>query len=129
MFSHVYISVGDFEKSVAFYSKLMECLRIKQKFCDSTVPRAAWHGEETRPLFVIGRPYDGEPHQPGNGQMVAFNTSDRRSVEETYRLAISNGAVCQGRPGMRTHYHENYYGAYFKDLDGNKVCIVCHEAQ
>ncbi len=75
---------------------------------------------------MIAHPFDGKPHVAGNGQMAAFSANSRRQVDEAYRLALSSGAKDEGSPGMRPHYHADYYGAYFRDLDGNKLCVVCH---
>jgi catechol 2,3-dioxygenase-like lactoylglutathione lyase family enzyme len=53
----------------------------------------------------------------------------RSVVEETHALALANGGKDEGKPGLRPHYHANYYGAYFRDPDGNKICVVCHDAE
>lgn len=58
--------------------------------------------------------------------MVALLAQDRRTVDEAYRWAIENGAADDGVPGLRPHYHPDYYRAYFRDADGNKICICCH---
>ena len=58
--------------------------------------------------------------------MAAFLAESRPMVDDAYSVAIAGGAKCEGRPGPRPHYHEHYYGAYFRDLDGNKICICCH---
>ncbi|MEX1167888.1 MAG: VOC family protein, partial [Hydrogenophaga sp.] len=73
-------------------------------------------------------PFDGQPHQAGNGQMAAFAASSRALVDEAHRLAVSMGGADEGAPGVRSQYHAHYYGAYFRDLDGNKLCVVCNEA-
>ena len=65
----------------------------------------------------------------GNGQMLALLAKSRAMVDATYARAIGLGAACEGAPGLRPHYHPNYYGAYFRDLDGNKICICCHESE
>ena len=49
-------------------------------------------------------------------------------VDQTYAVALEYGATCEGAPGLRPHYHANYYGAYFRDLDGNKLALCCHTA-
>lgn len=77
--------------------------------------------------MVISKPYDGEPHEPGNGQMIAFLAPNREAVRHSHELALSLGGICAGAPGLRPQYHENYYGAYFRDPDGNKICVVCHD--
>lgn len=128
MFSHIYYGVSDFERAYAFYSKLMTCLIIKERFYDRDKPWAGWNSPSSngRPLFVIGKPFNGKVHDQGNGQMIAFNAKDRATVTAAYNLVIRNGATCEGQPGLRSEYHESHFGAYFRDLDGNKVCVVCH---
>ena len=64
----------------------------------------------------------------GNGTMVAFAAATRDQVDAAHALALSLGAVCEGRPGLRPEYHAHYYGAYFRDADGNKLCVACHAA-
>jgi catechol 2,3-dioxygenase-like lactoylglutathione lyase family enzyme len=82
-----------------------------------------------RPLFLIGRPYNGERAAPGNGQMVALLAPNRDAVDRSHARALANGARSEGEPGLRPHYHPNYYGAYFRDPDGNKLCVCCHGTQ
>ncbi|MBU2237079.1 MAG: VOC family protein, partial [Gammaproteobacteria bacterium] len=126
MFSHIYYGVSDFERAYGFYSKLMTCLAMQERFCDRDKPWAAWNSDtpDGRPLFVISKPFNSEAHDAGNGQMIAFSAKDRATVTAAYDLAIENGATCEGQPGLRSEYHESYFGAYFRDLDGNKVCVV-----
>ncbi len=127
MFSHVFVSVGEFDRALAFYRPLMEWLGLEARFCEPDKPWAGWHSAGgTRPLFVICKPYDGRPHDPGNGQMVAFAAADRAMVRRVHASALALGARCEGPPGLRPHYHANYYGAYFRDPDGNKLCVACH---
>jgi len=128
MFSHVFIGVTDFERALAFYNPVMENLNIKKRFCDFNRPWAGWQCEGSeRPLFLIGAPENHELHSAGNGQMTAFLASTREKVDTTYELAIKYGGACEGKPGLRLEYHLNFYGAYFRDPDSNKICVVCHE--
>ena len=60
--------------------------------------------------------------------MVALMASSRGLVERAYSLALELGAKPEGPPGLRPEYHASYYGAYFRDLDANKLCVVCHAA-
>lgn len=127
MFSHIFVSVTDFERALNFYGALMAGLGVELRFCEREKPWAGWHSAGgTRPLFVICKPYDGQPHDPGNGQMVAFAATSRSVVRATYQIALENGGTCEGPPGLRPQYHGNYYGAYFRDPDGNKLCVACH---
>lgn len=127
MFSHIFIGTNHFEQALQFYTPLMEALGNQLRFCDRERPWAGWQSHpDPRPLFLIGAPHDGNPHQAGNGQMVAFSAADRSTVHTAHRLALENGGSSGGAPGLRPEYHEHYYAAYFKDPDGNKICIVCH---
>jgi predicted lactoylglutathione lyase len=78
------------------------------------------------PLFWIGLPHDGKPATPGNGVHVALNAASTQQVDEFHRVALENGAVCDGKPGPRPQYHAGYYGAFVRDKDGNKIeaCFV-----
>ncbi len=130
MFSHVFTSVTDFDRAFGFYAAVMDTLGIALRFHDPAKPWAGWHSEGgTRPLFVICRPFNGEPHDPGNGQMVALMAKDRATVRAAYDTALRHGGRSEGEPGLRPQYHANYYGAYFRDPDGNKLCVVCHEGE
>ena len=126
MFSHVTVGVNSLERAVAFYEPLMVELGLVCRFRE-----AHWAGwmepGVDRPLFMINRPLDGNRSTPGNGQMVAFVADTRDSVDRFYELAVQQGGTCEGPPGVRPQYHANYYGAYVRDPDGNKLCVCCHK--
>ncbi|QDL55118.1 VOC family protein [Rhodoferax aquaticus] len=127
MFSHIFVGVSDFDRALAFYEPLMSALGIQARFCDTSRPWAGWHsGDGARPLFLMGVPHNQQAHDPGNGQMVAFLAPNRETVRIVYDTAIANGGYCEGLPGLRPQYHADYYGAYVRDPDGNKLCFVCH---
>ncbi len=127
MFSHIFIGVSDFNRAFAFYAPLAAVLGIEPRFCEPERPWAGWQSAPgPRPLLLIGTPYNREPHAAGNGQMVAFLAESRALVDRAYRVALANGGAADGAPGLRPEYHENYYGAYFRDPDGNKLCVACH---
>ena len=128
MFSHVFVGVNDFDRAYRFYADLMEVLGNTLRFCDRERPWAGWQSDPgPRPLFLIGAPHDGQAHAAGNGQMVAFQAASRTIVDEAWRVALGHGAAPEGEPGLRPDYHAHYYGAYFRDPEGNKVCVVCHD--
>lgn len=127
MLSHVFVGVKDFPRALAFYRALFGVLGVKERFCDTARPWAGWQSEPgPRPLFLIGRPFDGQAHAAGNGQMTAFLAASRGQVVQAYEVALAHGGVSEGAPGPRPEYHTNYYGAYFRDTEGNKVCVACH---
>jgi lactoylglutathione lyase len=130
MFSHIFVGVSDFDRALQFYEPLMAALGIEPRFCDRSRPWAGWQTlGGPRPLFLIGKPYDSQPPHPGNGHMVAFLAVSRASVRHVYQVALSNGATSEGGPGLRPEYHANYYGVYFRDPDGNKLCVACHSPE
>src|SRR5690348_16085208 len=111
MISHVHIGVRDFERAFAFYRPMMELLGNPLKFAEKE-----WAGWKP-----------GAPAEPGNGQMIALLAPSRDVVERCYQAALSQGAQSEGAPGLRPHYHPHYFGAYFRDPDGNKICVCCHD--
>jgi catechol 2,3-dioxygenase-like lactoylglutathione lyase family enzyme len=127
VFSHVFAGVTDFDRAFAFYSELMKLLGNGLRFCDGEKQWAGWHsGSGGRPLFVISKPYNGQAHNPGNGQMFAFVAASREVVRQAHLKCLALGGTDEGPPGLRPQYHELYYGAYVRDPEGNKLCIVCH---
>lgn len=129
MFSHVFVGVSNFERALAFYRALMPVLGIEERFCEPERPWAGWQSRpEPRPLFLIGFPYDQQAHAVGNGQMIAFLAASREVVVRAYETALANGGTPEGVPGLRPEYHANYFGAYFRDTEGNKLCVACHSA-
>ena len=129
MISHTFIGITDFDRALGFYLPLMHALGLQLKFSEARQQWAGWSAADMpRPLFVIGRPFDGNAAAPGNGNMVALLASSRALVDASYAVAMSRGGLCEGSPGLRPQYHANYYGAYFRDPDGNKLCVCCHDA-
>jgi catechol 2,3-dioxygenase-like lactoylglutathione lyase family enzyme len=122
---HIGFPVTDFERSKAFYTKVLEPLGYRLimnvDLSDETGPGGyAGFGRE-RPQFWIGtgKPISGRLH-------VAFMASDRALVRQFYDAAIAAGAKDNGPPGLRPHYHANYYGAFVLDPDGHNIEAVSH---
>jgi catechol 2,3-dioxygenase-like lactoylglutathione lyase family enzyme len=128
MISHVHVGVTDFSRAERFYAPLMTALGHVLKFSGNGW--AGWKPRDAdRPLFLIGAPYDGKPATPGNGQMIALLAPNRKAVEVCHATALAHGGTDAGAPGLRPQYHPHYYGAYFRDPDGNKLCVCCHQAE
>ena len=111
MISHIYLGVRTFDAAVEFYSAVLPELGWRLKF-EAERPSVGWQpatGE--RPLILIGRPYNGELADPGNGQMVALLAPSRPAVDRFHAAALANGGVSVGDPGLRPEYHPHYYGA------------------
>ncbi|ELQ09842.1 VOC family protein [Xanthomonas translucens] len=130
MLSHVHLGVNDFPAAFAFYAPLLQALGLQLKFRDDVRGWAGWTAPHApRPLLLIGRAFDGQPAAPGNGQMLALQAPNRALVDRCHALALAQGGHCEGPPALRAHYHPDYYGAYFRDLDGNKLGVCCHRAE
>lgn len=127
MISHVCVGTNDFDRALAFYRPLMALLGLHERFCEPGRPWAGWEtAPGMRPLFIVGKPFDGAVASPGNGQMVALLAASPKQVDAAFALALRVGGTSEGAPGLRPDYHADYYGAYCRDPDGNKLCIVCH---
>ncbi|WP_375687342.1 VOC family protein [Pseudooceanicola sp. LIPI14-2-Ac024] len=126
MLSHVTIAVSDVMAALAFWEPLMERMGYPRSYWNPEAPAASFRDpDQSRPLFFLVRPFEGEP-VPGNGPMVAFLAKDRATVDAVHAMALAAGATDEGAPRLRAYYHPSYYGAYFRDPDGNKICVVCH---
>ena len=124
MFSHVTLGTNDVERAKRFYTPVMAALGIGQPF-ELSRPGMVFGDLAGLKLFV-GAPFDGGTAAHGNGQHVAFLAKDRATVNAFHAAALANGGSDEGAPGLRPHYHANYYGAYVRDPDGNKLQAVCH---
>ena len=129
MISHTHIGVNQFDNALRFYGAVLAELGLELRFRDETRPWAGWSlPGETRPLFLIGAPEDGEPAAPGNGNMVAVLARSREAVDCAFAAGIAAGGTDGGPPRLRPAYHPYYYGCYLRDPEGNKIAVVCHDA-
>ena len=101
----------------------MATLGIDQPF---KLPATLVFGELAGLKLFIVSPFDGGRAAPGNGPHAAFLAPDRAAVDAFHAAALAHGGTDEGTPGLRPHYHANYYGAYVRDPDGNKLQAVSH---
>jgi catechol 2,3-dioxygenase-like lactoylglutathione lyase family enzyme len=123
MFSHVTIGTNDLPRAAAFYDAVLAPLgieRVPSKF----QTWAAWQCPGEAEKLWVGRPFNGQPASQGNGCMTALTAPSRAAVDAAYAAAIAAGGVDEGPPGLRASYAPDYYGAYVRDLDGNKLHFV-----
>jgi catechol 2,3-dioxygenase-like lactoylglutathione lyase family enzyme len=124
---HSGISVSNFERSKVFYelalaplgASLLHLVPLEQ----TGGVKVGGFGKET-PCFWLD---EGEAHKPP--LHFAFKAESRRIVDAFYAAAIRAGGLDNGKPGLRKHYHENYYGAFVLDPDGNDIEAVCHKPE
>jgi catechol 2,3-dioxygenase-like lactoylglutathione lyase family enzyme len=130
MYSHVTLGTNDIHRAVAFYDELLGELGYARHETDLARGYAGWFvAPETTPNFWVMRPIDGAPASVGNGVTIAFEAPDRASVDRFHAAGLVHGGTDEGAPGLRAHYHPDYYGAYLRDPDGNKICCVCHRPE
>lgn len=119
MIGYTTVGVTDMDKAKAFYCDLFAD-QGAQVLVDAG--RIAMIGPKMgAPMVAVCTPYDGEAPAPGNGTMIAFPAETKEAADALYHKAVSLGATCEGEPGQRVP--DRFYGAYVRDLDGNKLCF------
>ena len=119
MLDHVTIGVSDFKRSRHFYDQALHPLDIIRLYAEGE--NAAGFGIHPKAFFWIsGR------DAVQTGAHIAFAAKDRDTVERFYEAAIRAGGRDNGGPGIREHYHPNYFGAFVLDPDGHNIEAVCH---
>ena len=129
MIDHVGYAVSNYERAKEFYAKALAPLGYKlimevpAETNHSGFP-AAGFGADGKPDFWIGG--EGRLEHPLH---VAIVAKDRAAVDAFHREALAAGARDNGAPGIRAHYHPDYYGAFVFDPDGNNIEAVCHRPE
>ncbi len=119
MLGYVTIGSNDMERSLAFYDAVFEPLGGKRMM---NMGRGWIYGAD-RPCIGITTPYDEQTATAGNGSMTALAAPTRAVVDAVYAKAREIGAPCEGAPGVRGDNPDGFYGDYFRDPDGNKLCV------
>ena len=123
MFSHVTLGTNDWVRAKPFWQAVMTALGQPVFFEHD---RGIAYGTPLGPKIFVGPAFDRKSATSGNGTHVAFLAKDRATVDAFHAVALDHGGTDEGAPGLRLHYHPNYYGAYVRDPDGNKLQAVCH---
>lgn len=125
MFSHFTLGSNDLQRSEKFYDKLMPTLQQKRLHADYVAGLLMYGPENSRfPHLFLAKPFDNLPATWSNGFHIAFNASSTASVDQFYAAAMRLGGIDEGKPGRRPHYANDYYAAYVRDPDGNKLQAV-----
>lgn len=127
MIDHTGITVSDWDKAKRFYDAAMGGIGATMMM---VVPKEHTGGRNVggygrqKPDFWLS---DGG--EPGPGRHYAFTCETRAQVDAFYKAGMAAGGRDNGAPGIREHYHPNYYGAFVLDPDGNNVEAVCHRPE
>ena len=118
MIDHVVLGVHHLDESKHFYENALRPLGVK---IVAQEPDLIGFGDDSgRPFFWLA------VREPSHRVHVAFTAPDRAAVDAFHAAALHAGGVDNGPPGLRPQYHENYYGAFAFDADGNNIEAVCH---
>jgi catechol 2,3-dioxygenase-like lactoylglutathione lyase family enzyme len=132
MFAYVTLGTNDRERAVRFYDAVLAELGLAR--CDTSA-EPDWNdwvgwgsyedsGQVELALWLCS-PYDGRPASAGNGTMVALRATSWRAVRRAHAAALASGGTSEGEPGLRPQYNPDFYAAYVRDPDGNKLAVVC----
>lgn len=120
MIGYTTVGTNDLPRAIAFYDEFLGLMGAKHFIeLDRGV---GWGVAPNQPMFCLMKPFNGDAATVGNGAMVALAAVDAAQVDALYAKALALGGKDEGAPGLRGG---NFYGAYFRDLDGNKLAAFC----
>jgi catechol 2,3-dioxygenase-like lactoylglutathione lyase family enzyme len=125
----LYTTVGtnDLERAGRFFDSVLPVIGYRrQKEGPGEIGYAA--DGDVRCRFWVVEPFDRKPATHGNGATIAFDAPDRASVDAFHATALAQGGTDEGAPGIRP-FHANFYAAFVRDLDGNKLVAVCERPE
>lgn len=122
MIGYATVGTNDLERARGFYDALMATVGAK-RLMQMDHGFTMYGTNFGAPAICVTPPYDGQAATPGNGNMVAIVVDTRAKVDALHAKATELGGACEGPPGVRGEEGpQAFYGAYFRDLDGNKLC-------
>lgn len=126
MIGYATVGTNDIDRARAFYDDLLGGIGAR-RVMEFPENGFTMYGTGARaPGLAVTRPYNGDSALPGNGAMVALVMDSRDKVDTLHARALELGGSDEGAPGVRGPDGERaFYGAYFRDLDGNKLCAFC----
>ena len=132
MFTYVCLGSNNLPRACRFYDAVLAPLGLTR--CDTSTEddADAWpgwgtytdQGRQELALWLC-HPFDGRPASAGNGTMVALKAGSWQQVQAFHAAALLHGGVSDGEPGLRLQYNPDFYAAYVRDPDGNKLAAVC----
>ncbi len=122
MIGYAMLGTNNQDRANAFYDAVFGAIGVGRLMTFPT-GSIAWGINWNVPMIAVGPPYDGAPATVGNGSMLAVPLDTRTKVDALHAAALAAGGKDEGAPGVRGEEGEQaFYGAYFRDPDGNKLC-------
>jgi catechol 2,3-dioxygenase-like lactoylglutathione lyase family enzyme len=132
MLSHLCIGTNDTGRAARFYDAVLGALGLARSEAWEEEGGQEWRGwrvygsqPERQITLWVCRPFDGQEASAGNGTMIAFDARSWSQVDRFHAAALEQGGSSEGAPGLRPHYYPDFYAAYVRDPDGNKLAAVC----
>ena len=126
MIGYVTLGTNDLDKARGFYDALMPVIGAKRIMEFGETGFTMYGKSLERPGLAVCKPYDGNDATVGNGTMAAIACRSRADVDALHSKALELGGTDEGPPGVRgDDGPQAFYGAYFRDLDGNKLAAFC----
>ena len=132
MLTYIYSGTNDLARAIRFYDATLiplgmpRCITDDPEWDRISAGWGIYEEDGARELaFWIGKPFDEQPATIGNGTMVAFSARSWKAVDDFHAAALASGGSSDGAPGLRVHYGLDFYAAYVRDPDGNKLAAVC----
>ncbi|REJ74062.1 MAG: VOC family protein [Acidobacteria bacterium] len=121
MIGYVTLGTNDLPRAAAFYDEVLGLLGAKRFMEEEQF--IAWAVHPKQPAISVTKPYDGKAATVGNGTMISLAVSSQEKVGEVHAKALALGGKDEGPVGPRGD--SGFYAGYFRDLDGNKLCVFC----
>lgn len=132
MFTYICLGSNDLQRSIEFYDAALKPLGLHRCATPGEEDWDGWAGwgtykeqGRTELALWVSAPFNGLPATPGNGTMVALSAGSWNAVREFHAAALQHGGTSEGEPGLRPQYNDDFYAAYVRDPDGNKIAAVC----
>jgi catechol 2,3-dioxygenase-like lactoylglutathione lyase family enzyme len=132
VFTYICLGTSDLSRATAFYDAVLAPLGLQRCATPGENDWEEWAGWGTyedqgarETALWVCKPFNGAPATAGNGTMVALRATSWAAVQGFHAAALHHGGVSEGEPGLRPQYNEDFYAAYVRDPDGNKLAAVC----
>lgn len=125
MLGYITMGTNDLPRARAFYGDLLGTIGAQKvmEFGEDLGGFTLYSANMEQPGIAVRTPYNQEPATVGNGNMAAIVLKERSQVDALHAKALELGGSCEGPPGLRgDEGPQAFYGAYFRDPDGNKLC-------